>query len=520
MQNSQLELDFATPQTTLPQLWTPDDIFNSCAEDIIHQFGEDSRVERKRASVSQKLLAEYVSMWANTLPAGGIVFLGIADDGSIVGCKGVEQKHLNDLEAVRTICGDARLEVKRVSVENKNGEDDFILAMRIYYREDKLVETSDGKAFIREGDRKRTLTESEKREIRLSKGEVDVEAEATILHFPTDFDLDLLAMYRDRYIDKRQLSSRYTIEDILTLSKLGKKIGSNFKANLACALLFSRDPRSIVPGAFIRVIRYDGTEEQFGQRLNSVADRSFDGPLPFQILRAQKYIESQIRNFTRLDADGRFATNPEYPKEVWLEAVVNAVVHRSYNLRNMNIFVKMFEDKFVVESPGSFLPPTTPETVYDAHNPRNPNTMWALYYFDFVQCAFEGTRRMRSVMREANLPDPIFVQRTAGQFQVSVTLQNNAEHRKMYVRSEAAVGINPDVYSSLTESEKMIVNYLVDNDKVNVQDAGLVIALDWRRTKIVLDGLEQKKIIVRSPGKPRSRHRFYHLKRNLISKGG
>jgi predicted HTH transcriptional regulator len=77
------------------------------------------------------------------------------------------------------------------------------------------------------------------------------------------------------------------------------------------------------------------------------------------------------------------------------EAVVNAVVHRSYNLKNMNIFIKMFNDKFVVESPGAFLPPTTAETVFDAHNPRNPNTMWALYYFDFVQCAFEGTRRMR-----------------------------------------------------------------------------------------------------------------------------
>lgn len=75
----------------------------------------------------------------------------------------------------------------------------------------------------------------------------------------------------------------------------------------------------------------------------------------------------------------------------------------------------------VVESPGAFLPPTTADTVFDAHNPRNPNIMWALYYFDFVQCAFEGTRRMRNEMRAANLPDPIFVQKTSGTFQVSVT---------------------------------------------------------------------------------------------------
>ena len=71
--------------------------------------------------------------------------------------------------------------------------------------------------------------------------------------------------------------------------------------------------------------------------------------------------------------------------------------------------------------------------------------MWGLYYFDFVQCAFEGTRRMRQSMREANLPDPKFAQKQAGTYQVTVTLENDVEHRRLYVRSEAAVGINPDV---------------------------------------------------------------------------
>jgi ATP-dependent DNA helicase RecG len=177
----------------------------------------------------------------------------------------------------------------------------------------------------------------------------------------------------------------------------------------------------------------------------------------------------------------------------------------------------MFEDKIVVESPGSFLPPTTAETVFDAHNPRNPHTMWALYYFDFVQCAFEGTRRMRDMMREANLPDPIFVQRTTGTFQVSVTLENDAEHRKQFVRTEAAADINPDIYASLSESEKMIVNYLADRDRVNVTDAGLVIGLDWRRTKITLDKLESKGVIARSPGKYRSKARSYYLRQRTAS---
>lgn len=515
VEDRQLTLDFSTPLTTLPQLWTPDDIYDPCDEQIIRQFKEDSRVERKIASINQRSLAEYVSMWANTRPMGGVTFIGVADDGTVAGCKGTDQKHLNDLEAVRVLCPDGRGEFKRVGVTNVRGEPDFVLVMRTYYRDDKLVETTSGEAFIREGDRKRRLNDTEKREIRLNKGELDVESERVSLRYPDDFDIDLLNQYRNDYVAKRRLVDRYTVEDVLWLSKLGRTGARGFEPNLGCALLFAKDVRSVVPGAYIRVLRYDGVEEQFGRKLNIIGDRMIEGPLPVQIAEAKQFIGTQIRNFTRLGNDGKFDTNPEYPEDAWLEAVVNAVVHRSYNLRNMNIFVKMFEDKFVVESPGGFLPPTTAETVFDAHNPRNPNIMWALYYFDRVQCAFEGTRRMRALMREANLPDPIFVERTAGTFQVSVTLQNNAEHRRQFVRAEAAININPEIYASLSETEKMIVNYLSDRETVNVKDAARVVALDWRETKKVLDGLEEKKVIARTPGKARSRHRVYYLSKRV-----
>jgi ATP-dependent DNA helicase RecG len=206
---------------------------------------------------------------------------------------------------------------------------------------------------------------------------------------------DIFASCTPETLQRFREDNRFTIEDVLAMSKLGKKGPNGFLPNLGCALLFARDPRQLVPGAFIRVIRYEGTEEKFGTRMNVVADRVVDGPLPFQLAAAIDFITPLIRNFTRLGLDQRFETTSEFPHEAWSEAVVNAVVHRSYNLKNMNVFVKLFEDKFVVESPGAFLPPTTASTVFDAHNPRNPNTMWALHYLDFVQCAFEGTRRMR-----------------------------------------------------------------------------------------------------------------------------
>jgi ATP-dependent DNA helicase RecG len=513
----QVEMDFGPPLPSLPQLWTPDDIFASCTTETIQRFKEDHRVERKPGSIKQNVLADYVSMWANTQPHGGITLLGVADKGGVLGCKQLHENQLNDIRTVRRLCPDANIEFKRIPIKNEKGEDDFIEVMRVHYREDKLVETVSGEAFVREGDQKRSLREEEKREIRLNKGQLDLETERVSLQYPDDFDPFLLTLYRQEYIKKRQLKDRFTIEDVLAMSKLGKKTAEAFVPNLGCALLFARDPRQVVPGAFIRVIRYEGTEEKFGSKLNVIADRVIDGPLPLQISNAVGFITPLIRSFTRLGVDQRFETSPEFPHEACAEAIVNAVVHRSYNLKNMNIFVKLFEDRLVVESPGAFLPPTTASTVFEAHNPRNPNTMWALYYFDFVQCAFEGTRRMRDTMRNANLPDPIFVQNSEGTFRVTVTLRNHVEHRRNYVRSEAAAGINHELYAALSESEKMIVNYLADNARVNVTDAGRVIALGWRASKRILDQLEKKGIIERS-GEYRSRHLFYYLKNRVQSK--
>lgn len=512
MSDDQLGFNFNPPHPTLPQLWTPDDIYNACDQRIVEQFKEDGRVERKRVEVGQKDLGDYLSMWANTQPHGGLVFIGVGNDGTVLGCKHCSTEHLNAIDAVKVYCPDASSESRRIEVVNSKGQPDFIIALRVYYRPDKLVECVDGNAYIREGDTKRRLAEAEKREMKLNRGELDFECERTILTFPDDFNAEVLEYYRAGFIEKRGLSDK-PIEEVLELSKLGRRVGNHFEPNNACAILFAKDSRSIMPGAYIRVTRFNGPEEQFGHAMNKVADELFDGPLPLQVSRASDYIASQMRSFTRLSKDGKFVTRPEYPKSVWLEAVVNAAVHRSYNLKQMNIFVKMFDNKMVIESPGTFMPPTTATTVYDAHNPRNSNLMWGMYYFDYVQLGNEGTKRMRNDMEAAHLPAPVFQEKVTGVFKVIVTLKNDIEHRKEFVRTEAMPVIDPIVFETLTEDERVVVNWLAEGKSLNVGEAVAVLGKDWRSCKAVFDSLEKKFIISRPPGNDRDRHRKYTLRK-------
>lgn len=489
------------PKAELRELWTPEDIFKAAIQDgaaTLARFEEDNRIEWKSAKYGSRELADYFSMWANTQPHGGLIAVGIEKDGAIAGCLNVGVEKVSELErAGSDFCPDAPHDVRRISAKRADGHDDFVLLIRVFYRPDKLVETNRGEAFIRAGNRKKRLTEDEKREIRINKGQIAYEKEVVTLAYPDEFDDLLIEEFCREYREKRGLETRHSREQILCLNHLGQIADGKFKPNLACALLFALDPRGIVPGARIRFLRFEGTEERSGQDYNVVREAFIDGPLPRMIQEAEEVVESQIRNFTRLGRDGKFYTRPEYPNDVWLEAIVNACVHRSYNLKNMNIFVKMFDDRLVVESPGGFPPPVTPENIYETHNPRNPHLMNALFYLDFVKCAHEGTRRMRDFMKGANLPEPEFTQKEIGTHQVHVTLRNNIEARKEFLDAGAIKLIGESVYEQLSAQEKQVINFVAEKGSINVSDANRLLHRDWQTARRILQGLAERKILMR-----------------------
>lgn len=98
-----------------PSSLTVGEIWNQASEDLLSRLAEDRRIERKPAGIHWKELAEYFSMWANTVD-GGLIVIGMEDDGIFSGFtdKGVE--HANRLETnARTYCPDARIDVRRLS---------------------------------------------------------------------------------------------------------------------------------------------------------------------------------------------------------------------------------------------------------------------------------------------------------------------------------------------------------------------------------------------------------------------
>jgi ATP-dependent DNA helicase RecG len=473
------------------------EIYDIVNQSLLEELKEDRRIERKPIGVHISALGDYFSMWANTKPDGGIIVIGQENDGTMSGCIKGGQNHINEIERAGDIyCPDARYDIKRVNVRLPDGENDFVILLRIFYRENKLIRTVRSEAFIRSADTKKKLSEKEAHEVEIEKGQVDFEQEPSGLEYPQDFDTSLITQFVDSYKENRQLNSRHTIEDILQINHLGKSVSGKFVPNNACTLLFANDPRSCFPGCKIRFLRFDGETEGTGEKFNAIKDIIVDqGPVPKQIITFEKVMDGQIREFSRLGKDGIFYTAPEYPKQAWYEAIVNACVHRSYSQKSMNIFVKMFDDRLVIESPGGFLPLVTPENIYDMHVPRNSYLMEAMYYLNFVKCTHEGTRRIRDTMTSLGLPKPEFRRKEVNYALVRVTLRNNIAVRKVYVDKDASSIIGAVIAKTLSENELRIINFLAENRQISVSQAQRLTGKSWPASSKLLKGLKGRGIL-------------------------
>lgn len=478
---------------------SPDELFDRADADLLYQLKEDRRLERKPASYPVDALAEYFSMWANTAPSGGLIVVGMEDGGVFQGLDQRGGDGLNKLErAPKERCPDARCRSKRVRVRNKHGADDFVLLFRVEYNPSRVVRTTNGKAFIRWGDSKHELKPDEVRQLQADKREISFEDEPCGLEFPSEFDR---AAVRDFCAEVREKKgwepAEHPDEDVLTLMRLGTMKEGAFVPSIACALLFAKDPRRVIPGGRIRFLRFEGEQEGSGDKWNPVKDEFVEGTVPSIIAQAERILDSQLRVFSRLAQDNKFFTQAEYPKTAWYEALVNACVHRSYGngLRNIPIFVKMFDDRLIIESPGPFPPFVTPENIQDMHHPKNPNLMDAMFYLKFVRCAHEGTRRMFRSMAEMMLPNPEFKQIEAATHMVRVTLRNNVHQRKVWVDRDVTDLVGALVARGLGERERRVINFAAEHDAINVSEAVRLLSADWGTAKKLLERLTDAGIL-------------------------
>ena len=356
---------------------------------------EGSVFDRKSIKIKPKELAKHIIAFANS--DGGMIAIGITDKNRIIEGIDYYEEKINDILEVpfRYCFPSIRVKSKRIECIDSDGFDNHILLMEI--ESDSVVhKNQQDEVFIRVGDKSIKLNFEERIQLMYDKGERNFEDTEVVDAILDDIDIPFLKDYIKRIgYSKDEISYLKENKGFLK-EKNGKEVLST-----AAILLFGKRPQDFLPRARVRFIKYDGIEEKTGAEMNVIKDIVFEGKIYDMLKKTIEYIDSQIKEKTFLEKDGRFVMVEEYPKFVRQELVVNAVTHRDYSIRGTEIQIKMFDDRLVVESPGKLPGLVKKDNMRHTHFSRNPKIAEYLKYFGYVKEYGEGVDRIYKELNSA-----------------------------------------------------------------------------------------------------------------------
>lgn len=374
---------------------------DAVAQDLL-AVAEDQWFDRKSARIKPRALADALIGFANA--EGGVIAVGLSD-GRVEGTDGLGRARNDLIQAPVDFCvPPVRAQHRLVRCIDEKGAANHLLVFEIPPGEAFVHANARDEVYLRVGDENRRLTFAQRQELTFDRGPGSYEARPLADGAMRGLDRELLGSY----VETVGASSRKRLLQARGL------LGTDGAVNIAGWLLFARHPQAQFPEAYVRVLRYHGTERGAGSRQRIASQVRCEGPIPTVLMDVHAHVQDVQPTRRALGRRGRFEDVPLVPEDAWLEGIVNAVVHRSYSLAGDHVRVEVFDDRIEVTSPGRF--PGIAEVTDPLTAPRfarNPRIARVCADLDFGQELGEGIRRIYEEMRRAGLNEPAYRQTAA-----------------------------------------------------------------------------------------------------------
>ncbi len=360
------------------------------------QFVESETVELKVEVVGD--ICREVIAFANT--RGGVLYIGVRDDGSVVGVENADETMLRLNNTIRdSIKPDVTMFVRYetvivadrqiVAVTIQKGTD------RPYYLGSKGLKP--GGVFVRNG----TST--------------DPASDTSIRNMIRETD-------GDRYEDMRSLEQSLTF---VAATEEFAKAGISFEEAKQMTMgLLSMDGVYSNLGlllsdqcpATVKAAVFDGVDQsQFQDR------RAFEGSLFAQMNRLYEWLSLQNRN--RATFSGLYRTDMlDYPEEALREAMLNAFVHRDYSY-SASVLVSVYTDRIEFVSVGGLLSGIALEDVMMGLSVcRNPKLAAVFYRLKLIEAYGTGIPKMLRAYADSGLEPKL--EATPNAFRITLPNRN------------------------------------------------------------------------------------------------
>ncbi len=334
----------------------PDTLLNQIAR------GEDSSRQFKQNITNVDSLAAEMAAFANA--DGGVIFIGVDNDGSIPGLTFSDVSRINQIisnAASQHIKSPLTVKTENIPVDNNR----LVIVLTIPKGQDKPYFDRNGVIWLKTGSDKRKINSREEL-CRLFQSVDRFHAD----ELPTKAGINKLDKIRFREFLQKIYDTTLPDDpgDLQILLQNMNLATEDGMLNLAGVLLFTEHPEFIKPQFILKSVRYPGNTIHPSEYIDT---EDFTGPLPRIYEDAMAFI---MRNLHKIQA-GRGVNSPgvpEIPAAVFEELLVNALVHRDY-LISAPIRIFIFDNRIEIISPGNLPNNLSVEKIRKGNsNIRNP----------------------------------------------------------------------------------------------------------------------------------------------------
>ena len=377
--------------------------------------GENSGVEFKRDILQNHQLAKELVAFSNL--EGGMVLLGVDDDGTIAG---LTRKNLE--EWVMTACRDkirpGIIPAFQTIRDVEPGKD--VAVVRVPRGGDVHSQWHENRNtyYIRVGSQSREPTPQELGRLFQQRGMFRADLRPVSGTSIDDLDRRRLKDYFGR-VRQQDVPIDDDIGGWQTLL-VNTEIMAEERVTLSGMLLFGNTPNRFLPQAGIDAAAFPGTEKDYAakERLTLRGPMTplmgTDGEILERGLveQAWEFVRRNISVTATLEDGVRRVERLTYPVEAVRETVVNALIHRDYLLSNTDIELAIYRDRMEVISPGKLPNGITPERMRaGTRAARNQLLKDVMRDYGYLEHMGMGVpRKIVRGMNEHNQTDPDLIE--------------------------------------------------------------------------------------------------------------
>jgi ATP-dependent DNA helicase RecG len=305
-------------------------------------MGEDSFTEFKDPAVATDGLAKELCAFLNG--SGGRVFIGVDDDGTIVGAGAWDEERV--MNVVRS-----RIEPPPIPTFQKLrwGDETDVMVVSVEQGTEKpyAVATQQSRRYyIRVGTTSREASREELVRLTQASGSVAADLRPVLGSGPEDLDEEALngrfASLRSLGFAELDVGARERV--LRSADIVHRELGVLTVAGVLC---YGKEPQRHLPHAHIMCVSYPN-----GVPSEMMLDRhKAAGRVEEQVDDAVRFVERNLWTGGRVEGTRR-VDQPRPSVESLREVMANAVGHRHYGIDGP-VLVRVFSDRIEAQSPGS-----------------------------------------------------------------------------------------------------------------------------------------------------------------------